>query len=37
MLNDSNASDKGLNDWILDEELMKPLGISVGSERNLGE
>jgi hypothetical protein len=33
----SNASDKGLNDRMLDEDLMKPLGSSVASEINLRE
>ena len=37
MLYDGNSSDIGLNDRILDEELMKPLGTLVASERNLRE
>ena len=38
ILIDSNTSDKGLNDWIFDKELMKPLaGLMTESERNFRE
>jgi hypothetical protein len=32
----SNISDKGLNDWTLDEELMDPLAILVAFENYSG-
>ena len=36
-LSESNSSDKGLNDWILDEELVNPLASFFASDSNTGE
>ena len=35
VLENSNGSDKGLNDWIWDEEMMNPLAIMVASKEIL--
>jgi hypothetical protein len=37
VLSESNGSDKGPNDWILDEELMKPMADLLASEGNSRE
>ena len=36
-LSESKSSDKGLNYWILDEELVNPLASFVASDSNSGE
>ena len=37
VLSESNGSDKGLYDWILDKELMNPMAYLVAVEGNSGE
>ena len=37
VISESNGSNKGLNDWTLDEELMDHLAGLVASEANSGE
>ena len=37
MTSESNGSNKGLNDWIFNEELMNPLTVLVAFEDNAGE
>jgi hypothetical protein len=37
VLSESNGSDKGLDDWILDEELMNPPASFVAFKGNSGE
>ena len=37
MTSESNGSNKGLNDWIFNEELMNPLTGLVAFEDNAGE